>query len=120
MSFYHDTLTNDHTLPEDFALVSKNGKYEAKIQSDGNLVVYIHGKPLWASDTFKKGTGPYHLKTQGDGNLCVYDGTGKALWSSNTWGKGTGPYRTQMQDDGNFVLYDKNGAPIWASNTYQG
>jgi hypothetical protein len=120
MSYHHDTLSNEHTLPEDFSLVSKNGKYHVKPQSDGNLVLYKDTKPLWASDTYKVGSGSYHLKTQGDGNLCLYDGTGKCTWSSNTYGKGTGPYKALMQDDGNFVLYDRNGTPIWASNTYQG
>ena len=104
---------------------SKNKKYFAKMQDDGNFVLYSsaakNGKgkdnPTWASNTNGRGTGPYKCKMQEDGNLVVYDGSNRAQWASNTNGRGTKPYRTIMQDDGNLVLYDTNNNALWASNT---
>ena len=89
----------------------------ANMQSDGNVVVYSNGQPVWASNTNSQGTGPYKLIMQGDGNLVEYDSTGHPYWASNTNGKGTGLYNAVMQDDCNFVVYDSTGKPYWASNT---
>jgi hypothetical protein len=102
------------------SLVSPNGKYEARTQTDGNFVVYEGATVLWASGTDGKGTGPYELRMQTDGNLVLYDSTDIATWSTDTQGRGSGPYTLVMQDDKNLVIYcnyDVLGAkaPIWSS-----
>jgi P pilus assembly chaperone PapD len=90
-------------------LRSKNGKYIMAMQSDGNLVVYGKGKPIWASRTSAKGV--TELAMQSDGNLVIYS-AGHPLWSSKTGGKGSS--MLAMQNDGNLVIYHKS-KPIWAS-----
>jgi len=102
------------------SLVSPNGKYEARLQTDGNFVVYEGATVLWASGTDGKGTGPYELRMQTDGNLVLYDSTDIATWSTDTQGRGSGPYTLVMQDDSNLVIYCNydelgTGAPIWSS-----
>ena len=63
-----------------------NSKYQAAMQSDGNLVVYTvpSGNVIWSSGTSGQGTGPYRFNYQSDGNLVVYDSTGKPLWDSKS------------------------------------
>ena len=68
-----DTLSSGTSagfLNQGEKLVSRNGKYEAEMQSDGNFVIYtrnrqrdlVHRHPL-------KGTSPYKLAMQADANL---------------------------------------------------
>jgi hypothetical protein len=118
-------------------LVSPNGKYQAKMQTDGNFVIYEENTPIWNTNTVGKAEEPYRLAMQPDGNLVVY-GSSKAdvflpglwvcranspclpIWSTGPRGGrsyGTGPYTLQMQDDGNLVLVDSTGLPLWASGT---
>jgi hypothetical protein len=101
-------------------LVSPNGYIEARVQTDGNFVVYEGETPLWASNTYGQGTGPYALRMQTNGNLVLYDSNEIAMWSTDTQGLGSGPYTLVMQDDRNLVIYcnyDVLGqyAPIWSS-----
>lgn len=94
---------------------SPNGAYTFIYQTDGNLVLYAGGRPLWASGTWGRGVG--RTVMQGDGNLVVYNGSGQPLWASGTWGN---PGSTlAVQDDGNVVIYRADHAPIWATNTVQ-
>ncbi|MEV7524473.1 glycoside hydrolase domain-containing protein [Streptomyces sp. NPDC091371] len=67
----------------------------ARMQDDGNLVVY------------RKGGGPT---------------TGGALWSTGTWGH-PGAY-AHLQDDGNFVVYAQGGGQgiggaLWSTGTWR-
>jgi hypothetical protein len=113
------------TLNQDERLKSNNGKYFAAMQSDGNFVVYSargkngrnKDKPIWASNTQRKGNAPFRLVMQNDGNLVLYDSSNSPKWNSNTYKKGNPPFNVIMQDDGNLVLYDKSNSPKWASNT---
>ncbi len=113
------------TLGMDEKLDSSNKKYFAKMQHDGNFVVYSskssNGKgndnAIWASNTNGRGQAPYRTVMQNDGNLVLYDKSNAALWASGSNGKGTGPYKLVMQDDGNLVVYDSKNQPIWATMT---
>ena len=69
-------------------LTSNNGRFTLHMKTDGNLVVYSGGTPIWASRTNNKGCQPFRLVMQGDNNLCVYDGTGICTWASQTLGCG--------------------------------
>lgn len=121
------SLMKQKELTTNQFLESKNKEYIARMQDDGNFVLYSKGasngrgkdNPTWASNTDRKGKGPYRVAMQEDGNLVLYDADNKPTWASNTNGKGTGPYRVVMQDDGNLVVYDSKDSPIWASNTYR-
>jgi hypothetical protein len=75
-------------MSQGMALLSPSGQYMAKMQADGNFVVYNGnqetGTPIWAANT-----GPVnfaYLKFQTDGNLVVYNSAGGALWGSNAYG----------------------------------
>jgi len=120
-----DTLNNEATLHQNQTLVSKNGSWVARLQDDGNFVLYAgHAfsshNAFWASNTGGVGSGPFKLVMQNDGNLCVYESNGNCTWASNTWQKGQAPYRLVMQNDRNLVIYSHNGEATWASNTWQG
>lgn len=54
-------------------------------QGDGNLVLYVAGVPVWASNTFHAAG---HATMQGDGNLVVYDAAGVPVWASDTQAPG--------------------------------
>jgi hypothetical protein len=93
----------------------ESGGYRLVMQTDGNLVLYGPGGPLWASYTRSDGA---VLVNQGDGNLVIYtrDRQG-TLWSSRTNGRGAG--RLVAQGDGNVVLYG-SGGPTWSTYTNGG
>jgi hypothetical protein len=124
-------------LTQNVMLVSPNGKYEARMQSDGNFVIYQEDTPIWNTNTVGSADAPYRLAMQPDGNLVVY-GSSKAdvtlsgfgvcsanspciaIWATGSRGGrsyGTGPYTLRMQDDGNLVMYDSTGLALWASGT---
>ena len=119
VSIKTDILQNEQSL------VSTNLLYSARLQKDGNFVVYsaaaFNGQAkdiaLWASGTNGKGAGPYRVVMQDDGNLVLYDSNNAAPWATGTNGKGVAPFRAVMQDDGNLVVYDSQNKVLWATGT---
>ena len=109
------TLGNgsDVTLLPGRHITSQNGVFMLIYQTDGNLVLYGHGRALWASNTWWRGAG--FAVMQGDGNLVVYDPNGTPVWASNT--PGNPGCTLAVQDDGNVVIYTADHRPIWATNT---
>jgi hypothetical protein len=111
------------TLLQGEKLISKNGKYYATIQDDGNFVLYSTKKrngndfAIWSSRTMNKGVAPRRLIMQTDGNLVLYDKNGSVVWNSRTSLKGSGPFTLIMQDDGNLVIYEENGNYTWSTRT---
>ena len=81
-------VKHEKGLIDEKSIWSSCATFEARMQGDGNFVVYKH-----------------------------VDGETTAIWASNTNGKGEGPYCLKMQEDNNLVVYDSNGSPTWASNT---
>lgn len=59
-------------------------------QSDGNLVIYKDGYPLWASGTVLE-RGNYFTRLQQDGNLVTRNEAEEAVWSTNS--------HTDVEDD---------------------
>jgi hypothetical protein len=107
-----DTLWSTQQLTPGQSLVSRNGRYAATMQGDGDLVVQAPvRRPLW--DTRTHGSGDMRLVLQPDGNLVVYDAGRAALWDSATWDNPGA--RLVMQNDGNLVLYNASGLPLWSS-----
>ncbi len=97
------------------ALVSPSGRYRMVLQSDGNLVLYWEGQPLWNSGT--RGDAPDHLEMQNDGNLVLYQGL-DVLWDSKSGGGArSSAYYLNLQNDGSAVIYSPADKPIWTTNT---
>ncbi len=94
------------------SLSSCDGRFTLAMQSDGNLVLYFGGAPLW--HTYTNGRGGYSLQMQGDGNLVLYTAAGTPLWHTHT-NERFGA-RLALQDDGNLVLY-QGGTVLWHSQT---
>jgi hypothetical protein len=103
----------------------------ARMQSDGNLVVYdANLTALWSSGTGGR-TGTFHLDLQNDANLVIRNGSA-AIWATYTKnpklasGEGLNPgqfiystdgsYRVVMQGDGNLVEY-QGGTALWSTQT---
>lgn len=86
------------------------------IQSDGNLVIMVSGKPVWATGT--AGSGADLLKMQSDGNLVLFAGN-KAVWVSRT--PGHPGALLDLLPDGSAVIYTKvGGQGIWNSRVRPG
>ncbi len=112
------------------------GGTKLAMQTDGNLVLYKNGTPLW--NTVTNGNPGARLILQTDGNMVVYGSDDAVLWSSYTVTRPsfldqvtTGientklfigqsmetadrKYRLILQSDGNLVLYSPTRA-IWAN-----
>ena len=98
-------------------LTSANGRYELKMLTSGNLVLYCDGKTwpgIWASSTngnkLSKG-----LWFQTTSNLVIYNVDMKGIWFSGTWN--TDGNRLKVQDDGNVVLYNAESEIVWSTGT---
>lgn len=120
-------LTAGQSITTNEFLQSRNNRYYAIQQTDGNLCVY-KGTPqgsqglLWCHNKVMAG-GPFITAMQSDGNLCTYKGTRDGyqagLWCTNAVSPG-GQYVLVMQDDGNLCVY--TGTPtqyvkgLWCHN----
>ncbi|MFE7111857.1 hypothetical protein ACFU98_29085 [Streptomyces sp. NPDC057575] len=100
------------TLFRNQAWTSGNGRTVLRVQSDGNVVVYKDGRPVWQAPGVYPNAD--RLVMQEDGNLVVYNRSGDPLWAAGTWHKGR---YLAVQDDGNVVVYDSANRPVWATNT---
>lgn len=110
-------LLGGQTLTAGHSLVSPDGHYILAMQSDGNLVLYLHNggfsvRPLWSSGT--SGDRGDRAVLQTNGNLVLYSAANQALWSTNT--STAGCTNLVVQEDGNLVLYSNKKA-VWASHT---
>ena len=57
--------------------------YVARMQGDGNLVVYdAHGNATWATATYGQGVPPYSFSLNNYGNAVIYDSVHTRVWSS--------------------------------------
>jgi len=90
---------------------SQDGRNVFVNQTDGNVVLYHDGRPLWASWTNNGVAGTLAMQT--DGNLVLYKGP--AAWNTGTWGRMI--TNLLVQNDCNVVLY-QNGSAIWHTQTY--
>lgn len=113
---YGSNLTAWQTLyaSQNGQLVSPNGIFIFRMQSDGNLVLYHVANPgngvpttalWWSGTSHLPGVTVDRLVMQGDdGNLVIYSTLNVPLWYSNQPGQGSGPYtptanaRLEMQN----------------------
>jgi Ig domain of plant-specific actin-binding protein len=108
-----DTLGSGEKLEPGWYLQSSGGQYTLHMQTDGNLVEYVGGRALWASNT--AGNPGAYLVLQSDGNLVVYSPSKEALWNSGT--EGNPGDHLSLQVDANIVVYSSGGSALWASYT---
>lgn len=121
-----DTRTSgNHTdiIINDVAIKSNNGRYFARMQDDGDFVLYnslefLPRNQFWSTGTKGKGVGPFRILLQTNGNLVIYGADDKMTWESNTAKNSGGPFRLIMQNDRNLVIYNVDGLPTWASKTH--
>jgi len=78
-----DTLRKNEKLRASEELKSTNGRYDLRMEGDGNLVAYDNqGKTLRSSNTM--GSGATECVMQGDGNLLLKERNGRVVWATNT------------------------------------
>ncbi len=103
-------LTGAKLIPSDF-LRATNMAYTARMQPDGNFVIYTSaGTAKWSTNT--SGHKGAVLKMQSDGNMVLYSATGKALWSTGT--NNNSKAHAQLQTDGNLVILSTSGKLLWS------
>lgn len=107
-----DTLNKGDKLEVGQSLTSNNGAYTAKLQEDGNFVLYAGEQAVWSTGT--NGKSVQRAELQDDGNFVLYAGDGP-VWASQT--AGANDVRLVLQDDRNLVLYASDGAK-WSSETH--
>ena len=108
-----DDMQPGELLGPDQSIYSADGRYQFVYQSDGNLVLYGPGGPLWASSTDGKAVGACIM--QGDGNLVIYGPGALYVWDSGT--DGNQGSRLIVQNDGNVVIYRPDGTAVWDTGT---
>jgi surface antigen len=113
---YNPNLEQSETLTASQYVESSDGHYSLAMQSDGNLVEYVDGRPLWASNT--EGHPGAWVAMQSDGDLVIYPpgNSTDALWASNTGGN-PGSH-LGLQVDANMVIYSAAGAAIWETSVH--
>jgi hypothetical protein len=112
MAYKGNALAQNGVLFKGDYLESPNGRYQAILQEDGNLVVcdlHASNKVDWQSSTDNKPVD--NAIMQPDGNFVVY-GSPEPEWASNT--KIDVPCIVVMGDDGFLTVY-KVGEQKWSS-----
>jgi len=108
----------DRLYPNDF-LISQNGLWKLKYQTDGNLVLYNadESQAYWETFTWNTGQAAGYLTLQPDGNLLMVGNPDiGAYWATNTYNHPGATFR--LQDDRNLIIDDANGNLLWTPNTY--
>jgi hypothetical protein len=109
-------LRPDHYMSPGQSLWSKNNRVRFLFQTDGLLVLFGDGRPLWGTG----GAGATRLSNQLDGNLVVYSGNDRVGWSP-MWASDTpiGPLDLIVLDDGNMALFHGNHTTVaWQTKTW--
>ncbi|MGE0815884.1 MAG: hypothetical protein AB7O93_21280, partial [Vicinamibacterales bacterium] len=97
-------------LYADQQLTSPDGTVGLRYQSDGNLVLYRSGAPVWASGT--QGFWAGYMEMQTDGNLVVYDAGGAPRWASDTSAPGA---VLRLLNAGVATIVDPSGTLVWST-----
>lgn len=106
----------NETLNPNECRTSADGQIQLCYQSDGNLVLYAPGGPVWASNTYGQSAG--RAVMQGDGNFVVYNASNVAVWASNTYGQQDA--FVVVQNNRCALMYSQNGSYIpWGTSTCQ-
>jgi hypothetical protein len=107
-----DTLHPGQYMSPGQSLWSKNGRVRFLFQTDGLLVLFGDGRPLWGTG----GAGATRLFNQPEGKLVVYAGN-VALWGEPN--NPVGPLDLIVLDDGNMALFHGNHVNVeWQTKTW--
>lgn len=107
------TVSAGHRLTAGQFVTSPDGLNRLIMQSDGNLVEYSDGTPIWCTDTNGIANGGY-LSMETGGSAKVYTSSGAVAWSSDSSGTGSANYLA-VQDDGNVVVYTSAKKPVYSA-----
>ena len=97
--------------------VGANCNFTARLNDDGNFVIY-RGEwppafvPVWSTNT--AGNAGSKLIMQGDGNLVLYRANGSSSWASNSQGRGG--TKVVLRGNGRLDVVNAAGGVVWASN----
>ncbi|MHA3700962.1 transglycosylase family protein [Jatrophihabitans sp. YIM 134969] len=94
------------------ALRSANGVFSLQLQSDGNLVEYAGGRPVWTSST--GGRGGSRLTLQTDGNLVLRNAANAAVWSTSQFA--SDPSALILRNDAALYTARTNGSEYWGAH----
>lgn len=111
-------LPQNHKLCQNSFIMSQNQQFFARLQEDGNFVVYKTANfnpknAIWATNAYGKGEGPYVLLMKKEGKFVVYDKNNKEVWSSNSNKIGKHPYNLFLFDNGKLGIIDGENNLIW-------
>jgi hypothetical protein len=115
-------LTSTNHLIAGQSLISSNNSCKLTFQSDGNLVIYVAGKPVWSSQTLNADRGAFpgsnglptnasensYIVMQNDGSLVAYadynNPGGDALYAvvNNTYNPSV--YTLTLLDSNSFTI----------------
>lgn len=95
-------------------LVSNNGRFTAKMQSDGNFVVRDAKVAAWLDPVWStRSSGRNSITMQTDGNLVISDRKNRPVWNSGT--KNKGGKQLELWDNGNLAITDANSKIVWST-----
>jgi hypothetical protein len=108
----------DLAVYADQSIFSQNGKFNLRMQSDGNLVVYGDFGTGWVSLGWSSntvGTGANVAYFQSDGNLVLYNSSGVAIWASHSDVNRCASL--SVENDGNVKITSLDGVILWQTGT---
>jgi|EndMetStandDraft_5_1072996.scaffolds.fasta_scaffold01899_7 hypothetical protein len=115
-------LTGGMRINPNNSVFSPNGFYELKYQTDGNLVLYNFGSPVWAVNCWSSGcssTGLWgnayqpagYATLQTDGNLVTYNSLNQPTFAS--WTNGWSSAYLGVGNNGTLRVFSPAGAVLW-------
>ncbi|MGB0864636.1 MAG: hypothetical protein ACPGXZ_17075, partial [Saprospiraceae bacterium] len=117
-----NTLNIGQELKTGEKLISKNGVFYLKMQSDGNLCLKKVEKNQFVWCSMEHGFSGATLKMQTDGHLVVYNGNNQAKWMSKThpsfdkrFNAPNKPVKLVLEDDGSLRLHNASGNAVWSN-----
>lgn len=138
-------LTAGTEMGANYVLQSPNGKYELRLEPDGNLILKLRTQEdgtlvdpapqpdiscpgyddvpdgwIWQTDTAFIDDEGSRLVAQPDGNLSILDSGNAEVWSSesaNNGGSIADGGNLTLEDDGNLVYTSSTGEVIWDANS---
>ncbi|KAF0693895.1 Aste57867_15189 [Aphanomyces stellatus] len=93
----------------------------ARMQGDGNLVVYykyedVYDEAQWATGT--NDLGATNVQIQPDGNFVMYKRDGTPVWASQTDGQGKGPFCVRINAGWKLQVIDSTCRAMWTSKNW--
>ena len=107
-----DACSRNGILGRGKYLQSSTGRYNLKLQENGNLEIFCENISVWESNTIDDNVKFLYFDLHG--NLVLLGKDDSIVWSASI---GQNAVKLLMQDDGNVVLYNNDGQSVWATRT---